>query len=292
MRTLIILLGAALALGPLQGIAAEPLRWAGCGITKKAFMAELAAAYKTLHGVEIVLEGGGATKGIRRTADRTVHLGGTCRAKLPGHGAEISTRLNPVAWDALAVITHPENPVGDISLDQLRAVYEGEITNWRELGGPDQPLELLVRRGKHSGVGRMLRELVFNDYEKVFVSEHIYKSSGPLEEAVESNRNAIAVTGISSARKRNVKQLALQGKAPTYENIQSGEYLLYRPLYIAFNPASDRYGEVRKFIEFAHSRTGRDIIRRAGSVPYLDALNLIRKQREQWEEARKVSASD
>ena len=83
-----------------------------------------------------------------------------------------------------------------------------------------------------------------------------------------------------------MKQLALNGKIPSYENIREGEYLLYRPLYITFNPAHPRYREVRKFIDFAHTRTGRDIIRRAGSVPYLDALNLVRQQRQQWVNAR------
>jgi len=266
--------------------AAEPLSWAGCGITKKAFMAELASAYQKKTGVEIVLEGGGAAKGIRRVGDKSVAIGGTCRPKLPNRDDELRTRLNPVAWDALTVIVHPDNPVNDITLEQLRAVLEGRISNWKALGGPDRPLDLLIRRGKLSGVGRTLRELVFNDYDKVFVSEHVYKSSGPLEQAVESNPNAIAVTGVSSSKKRQVKQLSLNGKAPDYENIRSGEYLLYRPLYITFNPSHPRYRDVRKFVDFAHSRVGRDIIRRAGSVPYLDALHLIRRQREQWLDAR------
>lgn len=261
------------------------LKWAGCGITKKAFMAELATAYQRKSGVEILLEGGGAAKGIRRVSDRSVALGGTCRPKLPNHEDEMTTRLNPVAWDALTVIVHKDNPISNISLDNLRAVFEGRISNWQELGGPDKPVELLVRRGKLSGVGRTLRELVFHDFDKDFASTRIYQSSGPLEEAVESNPHAIAVTGVSSSRKRDVKQLQLNGKAPSYENIRDGSYLLYRPLYITSNPLHPQFREVRKFIDFAHSREGRDIIRRAGSVPYLDALRLVHKQRQQWHKA-------
>jgi len=268
--------------------AVDTLHWAGCGITKKAFMAELASAYQRKTGLEIVLEGGGAAKGIRRVGDKSVALGGTCRPKLPDHEEEMRTRLNPVAWDALTVIVHPQNPVDNITLDDLKALLEGKITNWSELGGNDQPVDLLVRRGKYSGVGRTLRELVFNDYDKAFVSEHLFKSSGPLEEAVEANTNAIAVTGVSSSRKRLVKQLMLNGKAPNYDNIRDGSYLLYRPLYITFNPAHPQYRQVRKFVDFAHSRMGRDIIRRAGSVPYLDALNLVGKQRQQWIRARSI----
>ena len=273
-------------------LAAEPLTWAGCGITKKSFMAELAAAYQAKYGTEIILEGGGAAKGIRRVGDKSVDIGGSCRPKLPGHPEELATQLNPVAWDALVVIVHPDNPVNNITINQLQRMYEGKITNWKELGGKDQPLELQVRKGKLSGVGRTLRELAFGDFDKDFVATAIHKSSGPLEKAVESNPNAVGVTGVSSARKRKVKLLTLEGKEANYDNIRSGEYLFYRPLYIAHNPSNPRYDEVKRFIDFAHSREGREIIRKQGAVPYLDALHLIRKQREQWQhslEMMKVS---
>lgn len=271
-----------------SSLAAEALTWAGCGITKKSFMAELSNAYQAKYGTEIVLEGGGATKGIRRVGDKSVNIGGSCRPKLPGNSEELSTQLNPVAWDALVVIVHPDNPVNNITLDQVRRVYEGKVANWKELGGKDQPLELQIRKGKTSGVGRTLRELAFGDFDKDFVAKAVHKSSGPLEQAVEANANAIGITGVSSARKRKVKILQLQGKEPNYDNIRSGEYLFYRPLYIAHNPADPRYSEVKKFIDFAHSREGRDIIRKQGVVPYLDALHLIRKQREQWQHSHEM----
>ncbi|MDJ0739789.1 MAG: phosphate ABC transporter substrate-binding protein [Gammaproteobacteria bacterium] len=270
----------------LPVIAAEPLLWAGCGITKKAFMSELAAAYQRETGVAIVLEGGGATKGIRRISEQSVHIGGTCRPKLADNDAEAYAELVPVAWDALVVIVHPDNPVADLSLQQLRDLYDGKITNWKQLGGADAPVDLLVRKGKISGVGLTLRELVFSDPDHRFVSKHVYPSSGPLEKAVEANPNAVGVTGISSALKRAVKLLSLEGKAPHYDSVRSGEYLLYRPLYIAFNAASERRAEVKRFIDFAHSRQGREIIRNAGTVPYLEALRLVHKQREQWKAAR------
>ena len=279
------LLGVVLTVSSCLSVNAEPLHWAGCGITKKAFMAELAKAFETKTGTKIELEGGGAAKGIRGAGDKSVHLGGTCRPRLPGLRSEAITRLNPVAWDALVVITHPDNPVSDITLEQLRGIYQGHVTNWRQLGGLNRPLELQIRSGKESGVGRTLRELVFMDVEKDFVAATVHPSSGPLEEAIQRNGNAIGVTGVSSAKKRTVKILRLEDREPDYDNIRSGAYLLYRPLYIAYNPSNARYDEVAKFIEFAHSREGRRIIRDQGSVPYLDAVHLTRKQREQWENA-------
>jgi phosphate transport system substrate-binding protein len=267
-------------------VASEPLIWAGCGITKKAFMGELAEAYKRRYGVEIKLEGGGATKGIRRISDQSVHIGGTCRPKLDANTEESLAQLVPVAWDALVVIVHKDNPVSDISMQQLKDLYDGKISNWKQLGGPDRPISLMIRKGRISGVGLTLRELVFDDAEHEFVSEHVFPSSGPLEQAVEKNIDAIGVTGISSARKRDVKLLRLEGKYPNYDTVRTGEYLLYRPLYIAFNSANQRFAEVKRFVDFAHTRTGREIIRNAGTVPYLDALRLVHKQREQWQTAR------
>ncbi len=267
-------------------VASEPLTWAGCGITKKAFMSELAEAYKRRYGVEIMLEGGGATKGIRRISEQSVHIGGTCRPKLEANAEESFAQLAPVAWDALVVIVHKDNPVSDISMQQLKDLYDGKITNWKQLGGPERPISLMIRKGKISGVGLTLRELVFHDAEHEFVSTQVFPSSGPLEKAVEKDIDAIGVTGISSARKRNVKLLKLEGKYPNYDTVRTGEYLLYRPLYIAFNSANQRYSEVKRFVDFAHTRAGREIIRNAGTVPYLDALRLVHKQREQWQAAQ------
>ncbi len=268
----------------------KTLRWAGCGITKKAFMKELAAAYERHFGVHFILEGGGATKGIRRVHNREVDIGGSCRNKIPGAPEERGVRMSPVAWDALVVMVHPDNPVNDISLAQLKAVFEGKITNWKDLGGPDHPIELLVRQGKISGVGRTLRLLVWGDPDQVFKGTETFPSSGPLEKAVEKRPWALGVSGISSARKRKVKLLSLEGKAPTYENIRKGDYLLYRPLYITYLPSHNpKIKEIRRFIAFAHSLEGRRIIREQGVVPYLDATHLTRKEQEQWRVARKLA---
>lgn len=265
------------------------LSWAGCGITKKAFMAELAAAYEKKSGTHIEIEGGGATKGIRKIADKKVDFAGSCRFRVPQDDISTSeVQFNPVAWDALTVVVHKSNPVESITLEQLKDVYLGKITNWSALGGPDQPLELLVRGGKISGVGYTIRKLLFGDVSIDFKGSQSYKSSGPLEKAVEENPNAIAMTGISSARKRDFKILKLEGKEPSYKNIKQGEYLLYRPLYIVTNRDSANNDEVKKFLNFAHSREGRDIIRKNGSVPYLEAVWLNSNLQRQWKAARHI----
>lgn len=269
-------------------VSAETLSWVGCGISKKAFMADLSEAWSNKTGHQINLQGGGATKGIREVAANHADMGGTCRHRIDGAEEERSAVFEPVAWDALVVIVHPDNPVSDISRLQLRDVYLGKITNWKDLGGPDQPIRLFARRGKISGVGRTVRKLLFANFDQDFVTDNLFPSTGPLEKSLENDPLAIAITGISSAKKRHVKILQLEGKEPNYTTIQRGEYLLYRPLYITYNDLGGQKELILNFIRFAQSKEGRKIIRNNGVVPYVDALALIMKQLNQERDAREM----
>ncbi len=270
----------------------KKITWAGCGISKNAFMAEMVAAYKKKTGVEIELKGGGATRGIRDVATGEASIGGTCRHVLDNPETlttvpeERRVQLAPVAWDALAVIVHKDNPVSNITLDQLRDLYLGRINNWKQLGGRDAPIELYVRKGKISGVGRTLRELVFNDYDIDFVARHVVEESATLEKDMVTNPNGVGVTGISSARKIKdiARILTLDGKEPSYENIKSGEYILYRPLYMVTH-MQKLDPEVRKFMEFVMGPEGQQIMRSVGTVPYQDGIRLWLKYLDQQNKA-------
>jgi len=174
------------------------LVWAGCGISKKAFMAELAKAYEKKTGIHIALNGGGATKGIRDAAAGKIDIGGACRSIIERDAQERNAYEVPVAWDALAVIVNPKNPVQSVSFKQLQDIYLGRLNNWKQLGGPNAPIELYVRRGKISGVGRTLRALVFANFDQEFPgAKYVVKSSGPLEKGIEQNPLAIGTTGIN-----------------------------------------------------------------------------------------------
>jgi len=279
LRTLLIFSAVLLSLSArAAGEQDNLITWAGCGITKKAFMKELAEAYTKKTGIKIQLSGGGATRGIRDTVKGKIMIGGSCRMSLPGADkSELYANLHPVAWDALAIIVHPTNPVNNLTMKQVRAIYTGKITNWKQVGGPDAPIHLYVRRGKISGVGYAIRQYVFQDSNMEFVTDRKYvvRSSGPLEKAAEKDPYAMGITGVSSARKRKVKIIAFDGKTPTYENVASGQYGLYRPLYLVTSPHPTR--EVKEFIAFATSDEGRKIIRANGTVPYKDAPKLMSK---------------
>jgi phosphate transport system substrate-binding protein len=262
------------------------LNWVGCGIAKKAFMAALADAYTKKTGVNVTLSGGGATRGIRDVSAGTADLGGTCRHKILAP-EEANAKLVPVGWDAIVAITHPSNTVKNITKDQLKAILTGTIKNWKELGGPDAPIKLAVRTGKISGVGRMTRELVFFDPEVDFSKDaKVLKSSGPIEKFVETDAHAIAVTGISSGRKRKVNFLNLEGIEPTYENIAKGVYPLHRPLYLVINKKPSK--DVVAFASFATSPEGQEVIKAQGTVSLKDGNHLWKSYRETMKQARQV----
>lgn len=272
-----------LALLPFTTQALE-LSWVGCGITRNAFMADLAAAYKERTGVDITIAGGGATKGIRAITSKQADIGGACRFRLDSTREEAGAAMIPVAWDALVVVVNNANPIDSISLLQLRSLYQGKITNWSQLGGKNHPVELLIRKGKISGVGYTLRQHLFEDPDVDFKSKHIFPSSGPLEKEVEKNPNAIAVTGIASAHKRDFKILKLEGMDPNFENIRTGNYILYRPLYLVHNKNSPNSAESDRFIQFALGPKGREVIRKNQVVPYYDGMLLLQKRMEHWKE--------
>lgn len=288
-RGIRIALAAAILALALPTAEAAELKWVGCGISKLGFMESLAAAYESETGNTIVIEGGGATRGIRDVAAGTADMGGSCRHKIL-HDAERNVKLIPVGWDALVAITHPSNPVKSISLADLKGVFAGRIKNWRELGGPDAAIEIVVRKARTSGVGLLVRELLFQDANHSFPKNATrVTTTAPLEEHVERSRHAIGFTGVSSARKRNVRILELDGQAPTYENIAAGKYALVRPLYLVV-PRKPK-DEVADFIRFATGPQGQTVIKRQGTVNVKDGAGLWPRFRKALKEAEKKGAS-
>ncbi|MCP5103540.1 MAG: phosphate ABC transporter substrate-binding protein [bacterium] len=257
--------------------AQKQLKWVGCGITKKAFMKELGKTYEKKTGVKIVIVGGGATMGIRVPAKGEADFGGTCRHKINVPEEKAAT-LHHVAWDALVVIANKNHPVDNLSIAQVKGILTGKIKNWREVGGNDAPIKLFIRTGKTSGVGLMTRELIFsNPGQDYSPGAEMKKSSGPVEAAISRDKLGIGITGVSSAKKRlnYLKMLKIEGAAPTKENIKTGKYAFFRPLYLATK--GEPTGELKKFIDFALSPEGQKTISDQGTVNLEEGKPLLEK---------------
>lgn len=288
-RHLLIKLASVFALLFANTALAAPLKeinWTGCGVSKLGFMQNLSDAYERKTGIHITIEGTGATRGIRDVATNKAHLGGSCRLPLVMHNsdgtftvdlAEKSVKMVPVAWDAIVVVVNPQNPITHISEEQLRDIYTGKITTWRELGiANDAPINLYARAGKISGVERTMRQLIFYNNDQEFTPHAIDKpSTGKIEDAIEKDPNGLGVSGISSSRLRKLKMLSLNNVEPTLANLKTGTYKYYRLLFLVAGEQFESVPEIRDFVKFATSMEGQKVIEQSGTLSYVHGMKLL-----------------
>jgi len=254
------------------------LNLVSCYVSNTAYITDLANAYQKQTGNHINVHAGNSSSAFRDVQNGVADIAGTSRYLIPNELDETGVELLPVAWDALAIIVHKDNPVESISLDQAKAIYTGKIRNWSKLGGADQKIEVFAHKNKISGNGHTLRDLLFSNVDKNIKASRVFDSSETLEQALSEYPNAIAITGVSSARLQDVKIVALDGVTPSVDSIKTGQYSLYRPLFLSYDPDSPNIESVKDFIQFVQSKSGRDLMRSNGIVPYREAMSLVMKK--------------
>ncbi|MFZ2198882.1 MAG: phosphate ABC transporter substrate-binding protein [Thermodesulfovibrionales bacterium] len=247
----------------------ENITGSGCSVSNVGYLQELAKEYERQTGVKVLVRGGGTVVGIEDVKTGKVDFAASCRKKSSDDPSDVD--FIQVAWDALAFIVHKSNPLNDISLDEVREIYAGKITNWKQLKGNDAPIKIFVSKSKKglSGVEGATRDLVLKGKEVVETPNTLFlASSAIVEQMVEDTPGGFATTGFSSARKRDVKMLKVNGVSPDKANIKNNKYQLKRPLFLLVphkaKPA------VKNFIDFALSNKGQRFISSQGVVSLND----------------------
>lgn len=248
---------------------AEYLTASGCSVSNVGYLTELAKEYERRTGIRVLVRGGGTIIGIEDLRAGKVDFAASCRQRTKDDPKDI--QFVQVAWDALVFISHKTNPVNNVSLDDVRAIYAGGITSWKQLKGRETPIKVFISRAKKglSGVEGSTRDLVLKGKDPVETSNTVFLASTAIvEQMVEDTPEGFATTGFSSAKKREVKMLRVGGVSPTFRNIINNKYPLKRPLFILLpkNPKP----EVRKFVDFALSKAGQKFISSQGVVSLLD----------------------
>ncbi len=241
----------------------------GCSISNMGYLSAIAQEYEKRTGVKVLVRGGGTVIGIEDLRTGKVDFAASCREKTAADPDDIE--FIQVAWDALVFIVNKSNPVSGISKDDVRSLYEGKITNWKELKGKDMPIKIfLSRSGKGmSGIDNSIRKRgLFGDESRKNPNTLLLASSALVEQMVEKTPEGFATSGFSSARKRDVKMLKLNGIYPDKTNIISGKYPLIRPLFILIPKGPSP--EVKKFVDFVLSKEGQQFISSQGVVSLLD----------------------
>ncbi|MGC2061686.1 MAG: substrate-binding domain-containing protein [Thermodesulfovibrionales bacterium] len=252
-----------------QPASAETLTASGCSISMKGYLTDLAKEYERRTGVKVLLHSSGTLGGVEDLRAGKVDFAASCRSRTAGDPENIE--FIQVAWGALVFITHKSNKVSNVSLDQVRAIYAGQITNWKQLNGDDAPIEIFIAKGKIglSGVESSLREMVLKGKEPVQTTHTTsLSSSGFVEQTVEKTPEGFATTGFPSAVKRAVKILGVDGVYPSIKTIRNNRYPLKRPLFLMV-PLKPK-PEVRKFVDFVLSKEGQMFISSRGVISLLD----------------------
>ncbi len=169
-----------------------------------------------------------------------------------------------VAVDGIAVIVHPSNRVKNLTVEQIAAIYKGEVTNWKQLGGADVPI-VKVSRDTNSGTFESFAELVMKG-ERVAGDAETAASNGQIRARVQSTQAAIGYVGLGFVD-RTVKAVKVNDIAPSRGTIASGVYPIARPLFMFTNGYPKLGTPLYAFVNLYHSEKGQEIIESIGFVP-------------------------
>ena len=214
--------------------AADPIVIKGSTTVLPVAQGTLEAFMKKNPGVQISLSGGGSGEGIKALIDKTTDIATSSREIKKEEIALAQTKgVKPVAHvvakDALTPVVHPKNKVTNLSIDQLSQIYQGKITNWKEVGGEDLKI-VVISRDSSSGTFESWDHFVMKK-AKVAPTAQMLASNGALVTAVAKNRYAIAYLGIGYVNK-SVKPLQVNGITASIQTALSNEYPLSRELYM------------------------------------------------------------
>lgn len=204
--------------------------------------------------VKINVAGGGSGAGIKAAQNGTSDIGASSREL---KAEEKNVKEFVIAKDAIALITNPANPVSELTIEQVKGIFSGELTNWKELGGIDAPITVVVREDG-SGTRDAFEEIALGD-SKITDDAIIQNSTGAMRTTVAATPNAIGFVSMG-ALNDEVKALKIDGVDVTKENVLNGSYKVARPfIYLT---KGEPEGLTKHFINFVLSAEGQKIVER------------------------------
>lgn len=204
----------------------------------------------------------GSGSGIQAVSEGRCDIGLSSRALKQEEidGGLIETVL---AYDGIAVVVHPDNPVSDLDVDTIAKIYTGEITNWKDVGGADAEIVLI---GREAGSGtRDGFESIMDTKDKCAYRQEL-TSTGNVITAVAQNPDAIGYASLASVDD-TVKTLSVGGVAPSEETVKDGSYAVQRPFVLVTKTDAKLSDAAQKFFDFALSSDNAELISKAGVVP-------------------------
>jgi phosphate transport system substrate-binding protein len=224
------------------------------------FAEKLAELYMTMHpGVNITVQGGGSAVGIQSALSGAAQIGMADLVELPPEAASLTPVV--VAKDSIAIVVHPDNKVTDLSTAQLQGLFNGQIANWKEIGGEDRPVTVVSREagsGTRSSFEKILGGI------QLTPNAVIQNSNGTVRETVAADANAVGYLSHGLLNEK-IKALSVDGHECTTEEIVKGGYALVRPVFLLTQGQPE--GEMKTFIDYILSPQGQQVIRDCGLIP-------------------------
>jgi len=249
------------------------LVWRGDITTARGVVIDVAKAWEKSGKGKFELQPFNTASGIDAVVKGSADIAGSAR---PAVGAaEQSLTFTPVAWDALVMVTYPSNPVSNITLKQLHEIYMGHITNWKDLGGADLPINLYAVASPADGVEYSMRRLLFGRGNQPVAAPRLYVNVAKLEEGVTLDKQGLGATTLAGvASNKKVKILQIDGVTPSASTVASGAYALYTEIYLVTNSTNPKADQIKEFLAFVTSSTGSSLLRSHSLVPYADGASL------------------
>ena len=221
-------------------------------------------------GVSIYAEGGGTATGIEALIRDEAEI---CTASRPFQPDEVRRLMEQqrslgishlVAKDALSIYLHPDNPVRNLTVEQVRGIFTGRVTNWSMVGGNEAEI-IVLNRSPNSGTYLYFQEHVLEG-QAYTASARTMSGTAAIVKAVMENRNAIGYGGIAYGRE--VVHCHIDGIAPTEENVRNGSYPIAR--YLHLYTLEKPKGVTKSFIDWVLSREGQMTVKKVGYIPLME----------------------
>ena len=246
---------------------------AGCGKTTGSVTTDgstsmekvigaLGEAFQNDTGISFTYNPTGSGSGIKAVQEGRCDIGLSSRDLKDEEKASGLTGT-VLAYDGIAIIVHPENPVADLSVETIAKIYTGEITNWSEVGGNDAEIVLI---GREAGSGTRDGFESITDTEDACQYRQELTSTGDVITTVSQNPGAIGYASVASV-KDTVKAVIVDGVAPTEGTIKDGSYVVQRPFVLVTKTDAKLSEAAQKFFDYITSADANEIISAAGVVP-------------------------
>ena len=222
----------------------------------------LGEAFEADCGITVTYNATGSGAGIQAVLEGRCNIGLSSRALKVEETAKglVGTVL---AYDGIAIVVNPTNPVSDLDLETLSKIYTGEIKNWNEIGGNDAEIVLI---GREAGSGTRDGFEDITGTKDLCAYRQELTSTGDVITSVASNPAAIGYASLASV-KDSIKVLTVGGIAPSEETIKTGAYVVQRPFLLVTNGNEALPESAQRFFDYITSEAAHNIITAAGVVP-------------------------